>query len=91
MGHSAAGQALLLHCPPRVELRAVVPGWLPKQGAAELRQPGVRVFHVPHSLIAPESLSYGPTSRPLRQGTGSQDRGELKSFSGEALNSQTLS
>lgn len=63
-GHFAAWQALLPHCPPRVEPRAAVPGWLPKQGAAELRQPGVCIFQVPDSLIAPESFSYGPSSWP---------------------------
>lgn len=63
-GHFAAWQALLPHCPPRAEPRAAVPGWLPKQGAAELRQPGVCIFHVPDGLIAPKSFSYGPTSWP---------------------------
>lgn len=68
-GHFAVGQALLPRCPPRVEPRAVVPGGvvpgqLPEQGAAELRQPGVRVLHVPDGLIAPESFSHGPSSWP---------------------------
>lgn len=84
-GHFAAGQAPLPRCPPRAEPSAAVLGCVPEQGAAELRQPGVRIFHVPDSPIAPESLSYGPTSRPLTQGTGSQDRGELKSVKSPEL------
>lgn len=39
-------------------------GRLPKQRAAERGQPCVGVFQVPDGRIAPQSFSYGPSSRP---------------------------